>query len=92
MTSNTVLPLWENPEIQGLNRLPMRSPLLPVCSPQAALADAVAGPEYRNPGDNPFYFLNDCAQRGLGTVACGPDTLEPYRVRSGFFTLRLFLG
>ncbi|MDR0623895.1 MAG: DUF4981 domain-containing protein [Treponema sp.] len=56
MTSNSVFPFWENPEIQGLNRLPMRSPLLPFCSPQAALADAVAGPEYRNPGDNPWYL------------------------------------
>jgi beta-galactosidase len=56
MMSNTVNPIWENPEIQGLNRLPARSPLQPFCSPQAALADAIAGPEYRNSGDNPFYF------------------------------------
>jgi beta-galactosidase len=38
-----------------------------------------------------YYFLNiDCAQRGLGTAACGPDTREPYRVRPGLFTLRLY--
>jgi beta-galactosidase len=56
MIHNAVVPLWENPEIQGLYRLPMRSPLLPFCSPEAALADAVAGPEYRKADDNPFYL------------------------------------
>jgi beta-galactosidase len=56
MKHNAAAPLWENPEIQGLNRLPMRSPLQPFCSPGAALADAIAGPEYRNPGDNPLYL------------------------------------
>ncbi|MDR1220227.1 MAG: DUF4981 domain-containing protein [Treponema sp.] len=54
--NNIFLPLWENPEVQSLNRLPMRSPLQPFCSPQAALADAIAGPEYRNPDDNPFHL------------------------------------
>ncbi|MDR0374906.1 MAG: DUF4981 domain-containing protein [Treponema sp.] len=54
--NNVFLPLWENPEIQSLNRLPMRSPLRPFCSPQAALADAIAGPERRNMDDNPFYL------------------------------------
>jgi beta-galactosidase len=45
----------------------------------------------RSAGDGGYYFLNiDCAQRGLGTAACGPDTLEPYRVRPGLFTLRLY--
>jgi beta-galactosidase len=53
---NKILPLWENPEIQGLNRLPIRSPLLPFDSETAALAYAVAGPEFQNPADNPFYF------------------------------------
>jgi beta-galactosidase len=42
-------PIWENPEIQELNRLPMRSPLLPFPSMEAAVADAVAGPLYRTP-------------------------------------------
>jgi beta-galactosidase len=54
--NNIFLPLWENPEIQSLNRLPMRSPLLPFGSPEAALAYAAAGPEFRNPQDNPFYL------------------------------------
>ncbi|MDR1596540.1 MAG: DUF4981 domain-containing protein [Treponema sp.] len=54
--NNIFLPLWENPEIQSVNRLPMRSPLLPFDSPAEALAYAVAGPEFRNPADNPLYF------------------------------------
>jgi beta-galactosidase len=42
-------------------------------------------------GADGYYFLNiDCAQRGVGTGACGPDTLEPYRVRPGIFTMRLY--
>jgi beta-galactosidase len=57
--NNLFLPLWENPEIQSINRLPMRSPLLPFDSQAAALADAVAGPEYRIPDDNPRYFSLD---------------------------------
>ncbi|MDR2794085.1 MAG: DUF4981 domain-containing protein [Treponema sp.] len=56
---NDTVPFWENPEIQGINRLPMRSPLLPFISAKAALADAVAGPEYRDADDNPFYFNLD---------------------------------
>jgi beta-galactosidase len=43
-------------------------------------------------GVNGYYFLNiDCAQRGLGTGACGPDTLEQYRVRPGIYRMRLYL-
>jgi beta-galactosidase len=45
--------VWENPEIQAYNRLPMRSPLLPFSSPEAAVADAVAGPEFPAPEKNP---------------------------------------
>jgi beta-galactosidase len=50
-----ILPIWENPEIQEINRLPMRSPLLPFCSEKAALADLIAGPEFRLPEDNSLY-------------------------------------
>ncbi|MDR2193628.1 MAG: DUF4981 domain-containing protein [Treponema sp.] len=56
---NDPIPFWENPEIQEINRLPMRSPLLPFSSVQAALADVIAGPEYRAPDENPFYFTLD---------------------------------
>ncbi|MDR0656499.1 MAG: hypothetical protein LBG22_09325, partial [Treponema sp.] len=56
---NNFPPIWENPEIQGMNRLPMRSPLLPFSSAEAAVADTVAGPEYRDPGKNPLYFSLD---------------------------------
>ncbi|MFP3091163.1 DUF4981 domain-containing protein [Treponema sp. TIM-1] len=53
MNIKTLPPLWENPEIQGLHRLPMASPRLAFASVREALADAVAGPEFRSPGDNP---------------------------------------
>jgi beta-galactosidase len=44
-------------------------------------------------GEGGYYFLNiDCAQRGLGTAACGPDTLEQYRVRPGLFAMRLYFS
>ncbi|MDR2759352.1 MAG: DUF4981 domain-containing protein [Spirochaetaceae bacterium] len=56
MKIKTLPPLWENPEIQGFNRLPMGSPLLAFASAQEALADAVAGPEFRRPEDNPCYL------------------------------------
>jgi len=37
--------IWENPEVQQLDRLPMRSPLLPYSTPQMALEETAAGPE-----------------------------------------------
>ncbi|MCI1209574.1 MAG: DUF4981 domain-containing protein [Treponema sp.] len=37
--------IWENPEIQGINRLPMRSPLIPFSSPGEAIEECAAGPE-----------------------------------------------
>jgi beta-galactosidase len=33
----------------------------------------------------------DCAQRGVGTATCGPDTREEYRVRPGLFRMRLYI-
>jgi beta-galactosidase len=56
---NTTLPFWGNPEIQEINRLPIRSPLAPFASPGEALFDAVAGPEYRRPETNPYYLSPD---------------------------------
>ncbi|MDR0524413.1 MAG: DUF4981 domain-containing protein [Spirochaetaceae bacterium] len=47
--------IWENPEIQSLNRRPMSSPLLPFPSLPDALLDAVAGPEFRDLAANPWY-------------------------------------
>jgi beta-galactosidase len=53
---------------------------------------AQGGPAARGGGENGFYFLNiDCAQRGVGTAACGPDTLEQYRVRPGLYRMRLYI-
>jgi beta-galactosidase len=53
---NTIPPLWENPEIQCINRLPMRSSFLPFPSEKEALADIIAGPEFRRPEDNSLYL------------------------------------
>jgi beta-galactosidase len=52
-------PLWENPEITGLNRLPARASLMPFAAGKEALADVIAGPEWRHPEDNPFFFSLD---------------------------------
>ena len=46
---------WENPEIQQLNRLPMRSPLIPYASADKAAADAAAGPEGCPGPDSPYF-------------------------------------
>jgi hypothetical protein len=44
-------------------------------------------------GPKGYYTLNlDIAQRGVGTGACGPDTLEKYRVRPGRFGIRLYIA
>ena len=33
----------------------------------------------------------DAAQRGVGTGACGPDTMEAYRVRPGVYDMQLVI-
>lgn len=41
---------------------------------------------------NPHWLLNiDAAMRGVGTGACGPDTLERYRVMPGVYKLELLV-
>jgi len=67
-----LLPLWENPEIQGINRLPMSSPLQPFESAEEALADAIAGPEFRSPDKNPLYLELDTPGIWDGTVSSTP--------------------
>ncbi|MDR0640913.1 MAG: DUF4981 domain-containing protein [Treponema sp.] len=52
-------PLWENPEIPGINRLPARASLLPFAAEHDALADVIAGPEWRRAEDNPFLLNLD---------------------------------
>jgi beta-galactosidase len=51
--------LWESPEIPGVNRLPARASLLPFAAEHDALADVIAGPEWRRPEDNPFLLNLD---------------------------------
>ncbi|MDR0732407.1 MAG: DUF4981 domain-containing protein, partial [Treponema sp.] len=44
-------------------------------------------------GPNGYFTLNlDIAQRGVGTATCGPDTRQEYRVRSGLYRMRLYIG
>ena len=38
-------------------------------------------------GDSALHLYLDARQRGVGTGACGPDTLEQYRVRGGRFRM-----
>jgi beta-galactosidase len=81
MNSSYIPPIWENPGIQEINRLPMRGPLLPFGSAEAALADVIAGPEYRRPESNGLYqsldgswrfkLLNNPAEDG-----CPPDGIS----------------
>jgi beta-galactosidase len=54
MKTNLTPPIWENPEIQEINRLSMRSPLLPFCSVKEAISDVIAGPEFRTLEGNGF--------------------------------------
>jgi beta-galactosidase len=75
MSTPSVPPVWENPEIQSYNRLPMRSPLLPFPSAQAAIADAVAGPEFPAPEKNPYLFSLD----GVWTFKLLDNPADDYR-------------
>ncbi|MDR0449761.1 MAG: DUF4981 domain-containing protein [Treponema sp.] len=68
--------LWENPEIQCINRLPMRSSFLPFPSEQEALADIIAGPEFRRPEDNPLYLGLDGSWNFKLIGNPGDDDLE----------------
>lgn len=47
--------VWENPEIQSLNRLPMRSPLIPYEDAAKAERECAAGPEAADVPDSAFY-------------------------------------
>ena len=51
------------------------------CEHTAELSDTATG-------KNGFWTVSiDIAQRGIGTAACGPDTLEEYKVRPGVYRL-----
>jgi len=47
--------IWENPEIQEIDRLPARSPLIPFNSIDAAAAECAAGPEFCAMTKSPYY-------------------------------------
>ncbi|MDR3115573.1 MAG: glycoside hydrolase family 2, partial [Treponema sp.] len=57
--NSPLAPLWENPEIQGINRLPMRSPLLPFADAASALRYSIAGPQFACAEDVPLRLLLD---------------------------------
>ena len=39
-----------------------------------------------------YYTLHlDAAMRGVGTAACGPDTLEEYRIRPGKYKMEIII-
>ncbi|MBQ9538714.1 MAG: glycoside hydrolase family 2, partial [Treponema sp.] len=43
-------------------------------------------------GEGGHWILTlDAAHRGVGTGACGPDTMEPYRIRPGVYSLSLII-
>lgn len=45
----------------------------------------------RNNGEGFWTLHLDCAHRGVGTAACGPDTLERYRIRPGLYEMEFYL-
>ena len=47
--------IWENPEIQEINRLHIRSPLLPFSQVKDALLNVISGPEFRSLEHNHYY-------------------------------------
>lgn len=63
---------WENPEIQQLNRLPMRSPLVPYQTAKAAAADVAAGPENITVPSSPYYKSLDGTWKF--TLLSNPDS------------------
>ncbi|HTX71772.1 MAG TPA: glycoside hydrolase family 2 TIM barrel-domain containing protein, partial [Rectinemataceae bacterium] len=51
--------VWESPELSGMGRLPMRSPLLPWPDAESARKAARLGPTGRGVPDNPFVLSLD---------------------------------
>jgi beta-galactosidase len=61
MNYHDLPPLWENPEIPAINRLPARASLVPFAAERDALTDAIAGPEWRRSEANPLFLSLDGA-------------------------------
>ena len=82
---------WENPEIQQLDRLPMRSHLIPYDSADKAASDLAAGPEGRPLPDSPYFksldgtwkftLLSSPTDDGEGSAVAG-WTSSPYDASS----------
>ncbi len=56
---NTIRNIWENPEIQSVNRLPMRSPLVPYESSSKAEKETALGPAACPSPSSSFYKCLD---------------------------------
>ncbi|MCR5290909.1 MAG: DUF4981 domain-containing protein [Treponema sp.] len=70
--------LWENPEIQQLNRLPMRSPLIPFDSPENAQTYVLQGPEHTDIQNSPYTKSLDSTWKFALMHTPGADTAKPY--------------
>ena len=70
--------IWENPEIQCLNRLPMRSPLFPYPDAESARAEMLAGPENSAFTKSPFVKSLD-GRGGFECRACRLDYTKFFR-------------
>ena len=78
---------WESPELTSKNRLPMRSPLFPFPTAQAAFADASGGPHRRagNPGGLPATpWALSLDGRWRFALAPDPQTLPEGWVRGDY--------
>lgn len=74
--------IWEMPEIQGINRLPMGSPCIPWQSEIDSAQDAAAGPELRDYSSNPFYRSLDGIWKFR--LMDGPDLVKTDESVSGW--------
>lgn len=71
--------VWENPEIQSLNRLPMRSPLLPYADEKSALEETSKGPQQCTETESPFVKSLD--GKWKFSLADNPQTDESEKLR-----------
>ncbi|MFA6504869.1 MAG: glycoside hydrolase family 2 TIM barrel-domain containing protein [Treponemataceae bacterium] len=78
---------WESPETTSKNRLPMRSPLYPFPTADAALRDALDGPRSRAQGGGlptPTPWVLSLDGRWRFNLAPNPETLPPGWERPDF--------
>jgi beta-galactosidase len=80
--------IWENPEIQGVNRVPMSGIQLHFPSAKAALQDAFDGPETQKRENNPNYLCLDGSWRfNLLDNPCADEQINALDEQSPNWTL-----